>query len=188
MRKFECRRCAKTCTLLLDENLAIPRSCIYGNRESLWCVIQEKSEQPSNPHMLPDWVKVGAIGYDPDNVGYYKVIAIRNGYIDILYLEDHETEGGMNYDNTWNSKQAIKRLFNADEMKSLVGKVVVDNRNNISLVTDYDFFTERICVHGEYLNNNDLIDYDITIDGKPCYKLEHLNDKGEWVESNQVSN
>ena len=189
MKKFECRRCAKACTLLLDENLAIPRSCIYGNRESLWCAIKEDSaenaqttQQFGNSEQLPDWVKVGEWVYCPTTRNYGEVVGQQGNTVllrpfgrddDVVFSKDINIilERG---------KPARKRPFNADEIKALIGKVLRGDKFDFCALITY---TEEETIETQHFTyTSDELINDYTIDGKPCYVLEHLNDKGEWVE------
>ena len=96
-----------------------------------------------------------------------------------------------NFDNTYSKmgygifceqcNEARKRPFNADEMKALVGKIAEDRLGNCSLITNYVVIDNQITMFSAYCDAEKLMKSGYTIDGKPCFKLEHLNDKGEWV-------
>jgi hypothetical protein len=182
MRKFECRRCAKTCTLLLDENLAIPRSCIYGNRESLWCAIKEDSaenEQFGNSEQLPDWVKVGELIYCGLTKHYAEITEIKGEVITMHVLDSIMSYSLDIYKILQMGYPARKRPFNADEIKSLIGKVLRGDKFDFCALITYTEAETIETQHFTYTSDELINDY--TIDGKPCFKLEHL-ENGEWVE------
>jgi hypothetical protein len=66
-------------------------------------------------------------------------------------------------------------------MKALVGKVL-ETPNIALLVNAYGKLTGDISTALGNYTAESLMDNGFVIDGKPCYKLEHLNEKGEWVE------
>lgn len=199
MRKFECKGCDNHCELTPKKKCFFPKFCPFSEGyEPVWHEVKEEvdsaenaqfgnSEQlPSNPRKLPDWVKVGAIGYDLINKEYFEIKSfdMDNNFVETKYFD---TIGTMTNDSLWTYKeiietavQARKRPFNADEMKAMVGKVLSgDKFDYCALIT----YTEAEMIETQHYTytSDELID-GYTIDGKPCFKLEHLNEKGEWVE------
>ena len=179
MRKFECNACGRNCMLEISSALD-PKHCVlFSVNTTQWQEVKEENtqvklpEQPSNPRMLPDWVKVGEWVYDTTIKEY---ACIKKEESKGWYFE-HIEDGTI--------IQARKRPFNAEEMKALVGKVV-EHKKNLHLVTNYledsTDNTPYVCVGTNWREAKGLIEHGYTIDGKPCYVLEHLNDKGEWVE------
>lgn len=177
-----------------------PKFCLLFGDKADWHEVVDSAENeqfgnseqlPSNPRKLPDWVKVGELGYEP-MIGYYKIVNFFNKgkIVQILRFENNTTYAlGIKDFNPYHC-EARKRPFNADEMRVLVGKVLTDKGNgNVTMVTDfineYDKYEDynycMIYAYGEHYVAEDLIN-EYTIDDKPCYKLEHLNEKGEWVE------
>ena len=127
------------------------------------------------PAVLPDWCKVGAWVY-LSNAKYYKIekvdsygIILAGGIV--IKTDDIHAE----------AVSARLRPYNAEEMKALVGKVIVENKSgDIGLVIGYCNRKESV-----YAGRNGfvaaLLLSDYTIDGKPCGVLEH-RENGEWVE------
>ena len=131
---------------------------------------------------LPDWVKEGAVGYDNGMKDYFKVTNVREKWIDIEELDDG-TAAMYSYADMQNCSEARKRPFNAEELKELVGKMI-KNGPGTHLVIGCDNVFENawvVYVKDAMFSGSDLMKYEYTIDGKPCHKYEHLNDKGEWV-------
>jgi hypothetical protein len=100
--------------------------------------------------------------------------------VDIKYL-DNGIEVICDYADMRQYSEARKRPFNAEEMKELVGKIAKTEDGDVTLITDYDWFIEKIYICGERLNSEELMNSTWRIDNNPCYKLEHL-ENGEWVE------
>lgn len=129
---------------------------------------------------LPDWCKVEKWGYDTEDHEYFEIVDITPVFINVRLLN------GVHLQRSYNAikkccVEAKKRPFNEKEMKELVGKVI-ENPNIVLLVNAYGKHTGDI---GTYCGNytaESLMDNDFVIDDKPCYVLEHLNEKGEWVE------
>lgn len=127
---------------------------------------------------LPNWVKVGAVGYDDMNNEYFEVIEVNNDSFRAKSIGSPDSCSGL-YFNEFCS-EGNKRPFNEKEMRELVGKVL--ETSNVALLVDaYMKVTKNIVTScGTY--NAEELRARFTVDGKPCYKLEHLNEKGEWVE------
>jgi hypothetical protein len=68
-------------------------------------------------------------------------------------------------------------------MKALVGRVMehATGRYLITACASFSTGDWKIEADGQYYSAALLLKDDFTIDGKPCYKLEHL-ENGEWVE------
>lgn len=116
---------------------------------------------------LPDWCKVGEWVYD-NVIEEYAIVK----------KEDNQQ---WYVDNQKTLSPARKRPFNAKEMKALVGKVLGWD-GNLELVISYDADTAEVYVDHMWCSAKCLMDNGYTIDGKPCYVLEHKNERGGWVE------
>lgn len=138
------------------------------------------------PVKLPDWCKVDAMGWHK-RCGYFKITYIDDvsKRVDIQQVEDR-SEGYLSFHTVCNETvQARLRPYNADEMKALVGKVVTTSSGrHCTLVTackqEYSSIQPQVMLN-KWLYATDLLNGGNTIDGKPCGKLEHL-ENGEWVE------
>lgn len=180
MRKFECNSCEADCELTMQMDELTPSYCLYDKEKANWHEVKEENTQqfgnseqlPSNPRKLPDWFKVGEYMYLSEKGKYFK---ITEDFMNVNLIGEKITAilaGKI--------KQAKKRPFNEAEMKALVGKVLRgDKFDYCALIT----YTEAEMIETQHYTytSDELID-GYTIDGKPCFKLEHLNDKGEWVE------
>lgn len=126
-------------------------------------------ERPAKTH-LPDWCKVGEWVYQRLNKKYIQI-----GNLDMAHLAmlEADIKNGA-------TVQACKRPFNDKEMKALVGKVIEDE-DEVNLVSCFHKDTGKIETDYESYDAESLKNSTFTIDGKPCYKLEHL-ENGEWVE------
>ena len=137
------------------------------------CITQEN---------LPDWVKVGEPVYNIEKK-QYQTISLINGTV---ICKNIDSEGCTQYGYgafMSDCVEARKRPFNEAEMKALVGKVVKNKEDNLMLVTMfYPKSGGQIKFCNMWYTAKDLMKNSYTVDGKPCYKLKHLNDKGEWVE------
>lgn len=125
---------------------------------------------------LPEWCKPGAWVWSDGK--YHKIIETGQDWIRTAW-DDHTGIWGMNI--LCQFSQARLRPYNAEEMRWLVGKVIERN-SSAYLVISYahDELATTIYIEGKYLSEDRLM-ADFTIDGKPCGKLEHL-ENGEWVE------
>ena len=129
---------------------------------------------------LPEWCKVGEYGYAYDS-GYFKIIEIidcgKNLKVDWVKEGVQGTVFGCNLKC---KKQARLRPYNADEMKSLVGKVLKHDTGNY-LVTAFEYRWDQIKVESVWRDADELLQNWVHLDKTPCGVLEHLED-GEWVE------
>lgn len=137
---------------------------------------------------LPDWCKVGAVGYDAMNNEYFEITHIENDSFRAKSIDSSNSCSSL-YFNEF-VYEANKRPFNEAEMKALVGKIIEFKNGDTTLATGYsEEFDEGIegyncgiwTCWGWSMGAKELMN-ECIIDGKPCYVLEHLNDKGEWVE------
>lgn len=138
-------------------------------------------ERPEKETKLPEWCKVGewvwAIAFNT----YFKV-----DKVDGLFIYGTDFSGSEYSVAIENVRQACPRPYNAEEMKALVGKVIEDNYSAhlvIGLIKPDP--AENVSCHvrasQSWLASDKLLQQ-FTIDGRPCGVLEHLNEKGEWVE------
>ena len=191
MRKFECNECAAECELTLKTDEFMPNYCLSDKETADWHKIiddiEENAQTDVETKQLPDWVKVGAIGWNKEYQKYFEIIMVQH---DILI-------DVKNFDNTYSKmgygifceqcNEARKRPFNGKEMKGLVGKVVEDKDGNAFLVTEFikefddevEGFGFVVQISNSYYGKHELMKY-YTVDGKPCYVLEHL-ENGEWL-------
>jgi hypothetical protein len=169
MKKYKCSGCSKPCFIQVEDEADCPIWCAYAKGEITdWCEVEEVV---TDCNQLPDWCKVGEWYYD-------KVI---KQYLQIDSFDmAHKARWGQDLKNGV-IVQARKRPFNAEEMRELVGKVIQDNIGNRSLINNYTNVDNQVTVFCAYCNADKLMKAGYTIDGKPCYKLEHL-ENGEWVE------
>jgi hypothetical protein len=138
---------------------------------------------------LPDWVKVGNLVYCSKTGNYGEIKTIKDNKIYLRLINTDEVLPVKLNMVLKNGRPARKRPFNEAEMKALVGKILTHKQTgDLTLVTDFineydkdlDYHYSTVFAFGENYTDGDLMD-DCTIDGKPCYVLEHL-EKGEWVE------
>lgn len=185
MRKFECNSCEADCELTMQMDELTPSYCLYDKEKANWHEVvdsaenaQTTSEQFGISEQLPDWVKVGEWVYNIEKK-QYQTISLINGTVTCKNID---SEGCTQYGYGAFMSDCVesrKRPFNADEMKALVGKVLRgDKFDYCALIT----YTEAEMIETQHYTytSDELID-GYTIDGKPCYKLEHL-ENGEWVE------
>lgn len=176
MRKFECKGCENHCVVTLKETCFHPKFCPFANGfEPVW---HEVKETTTNSSQLPDWVEECAVGYDNEQQRYFEVTDVSVKWVDIEYLDDG-IGATCDYSDMQNCSEGRKRPFNAEEMRGLLGKVIVDGDNALFVSIYYG--------KEKHITAGCLIDFDgddlmrCSCDGKPCYKLEHL-ENGEWVE------
>lgn len=134
-------------------------------------------KRPVKETKLPEWVEIGGYVYDARN-GYGKIVS---GSVKSCYIEFDGGAGDFVPEAFAELKQARLRPYNADEMRALIGKVIVEKKSgDIGLVTGYCNRKESV-----YAGRNDfvaaLLLSDYTIDGKPCGKLVH-KEGNDWVE------
>ena len=132
----------------------------------------------------PAWVYNAEYGYHQE-YGYVRLDEIMERETQVTIVDTGETRYVYNaIFSNGRIVEARKRSFNEKEMQSLIGKVFESPYRNF-LVTGYNKQTNYIKVNEMWFNAEDLMNgkdsYTPLIDGKPCYVLEHLNKKGEWV-------
>lgn len=118
---------------------------------------------------LPEWCQADKWIYFTDINKYTKILSIDN--LNKLYAD--YKQGCI--------VPARKRPFNEKEMKALVGKKL-ESPDWVDLILSFSERRKAIETKYAICDSKLLMDSEYTIDGKPCYKLEHQNDKGEWVE------
>ena len=139
---------------------------------------QYKEKPPIEPcrrNTPPAWCDVGKYVWDINAKQYVKVISIddnevsfSDGYYGAVPLDAVE----MDY------KPVRLRHYNDKEMKALVGRSI-ENNSRAEFVLGYDKINRHLKTGFANYNASDLIDY--TVDGEPCYVLEH-QENGKWVE------
>jgi hypothetical protein len=165
-----------------------PKFCLLFGDKADWHEVvdsaenaQTTNEQFGNSEQLPDWVKVGNLVYCRKTGIYGEVTAIGDNNIYIRIVNSDEVFPAKLNMALRNGRPARKRPLNADEMKALVGRFITIE-NQIAMVIGYNKSSNRILIWGSnFLSAEQLINLEVTINGKPCYKLEHL-EEGEWVE------
>jgi hypothetical protein len=186
--KYECNACGiRICIAWYQSCSGIPFKCTAGDTKPQWHEVKEEAYRVSMQdngdiipdNKLPDWVKVGAIGYSNEYNDYFEIVDITSNFVRVnLFNEEYLLHG---YDTVReHCIEARKRPFNEKEMKALVGKVI-GWENNLELVISYNAADGDVYVDQMWCSAKYLMDNEYTIDGKPCYVLEHL-EKGEWVE------
>ena len=137
---------------------------------------KSRIKRPAKKPELPGWCKVGEWCFcldDDGNCKYFKITKIKDNFI---YGEDWDIDYHF-------VKQARLRPYNAEEMRGLVG-ILIRKGPSLHIVTDYTNVIDGECmvhVNGCLYSANDLL-RQFAIDNEPCGVLEHLNEKGEWVE------
>lgn len=153
-----------------EDTNRLPKMCPYGVNGTIW---HEVKEAVTDCNQLPVWCKVGAIIYNTDNLTYFEVAKIDNSVIHGRCIESGIYEYEIKH-----FAQARKRPYNAEEMRGLLGKVIVDGES--------EFFVSAYYGEVKYLAAGLFCEFDAqslmrcSCDGKPCYVLEHL-ENGEWV-------
>ena len=129
----------------------------------------------------PEGCTVGAICYDYGAAHYFEVTEIddEKSEVSISWYPKGLIEVISYSLFTEYAKPARQRQFNEQEMLDLVGKVLGAPDGDWRSLIFWASSDEVSTYHRNY-DACTLMDY--TIDGKPGSKLEHLNDKGEWVE------
>lgn len=185
MRKFECKKCKlEPCILeVVIDVIQLPKACPYGCKEVNWQEIKMDSAETTQTTVKYEkcfaWVKVGEWVYS----------AVYKEYVQISDIDEFNVSFNSGTCCSVGHKSfledyvpARKRKFNDKEMQSLVGKVL-----------QYDGFTELVTSYNEQdktissmyfiaKNADWLMNYAVIIEGKPCFKLEHLDEKGQWIE------
>lgn len=157
-------------TARIEKILIVP---FKSNEHYFSQVIKRPAKKPE----LPDWCKVGEWVYYR---GYRKIIEVKALR---LVLESTHCGNLTVYPEEIGKevKPARLRPYNADEMKSLVGKVICGNDTNFRAMIVYADGVSGVVETIHYDYNAEELAQSYTIDGKPCGVLEHL-ENGEWVE------
>jgi hypothetical protein len=134
--------------------------------KAAWQEVKEETTTKSS--QLPDWCKVAEVVYD-------------NLLREYCCVEEYEERDWyINNIESGRIKQARKRPFNDKEMEALVGKVI-KGEGRIDLIFSFNMTNKKVETNYAFYDAELLMDGNFTIDGKPCYVLEHL-ENGEWVE------
>lgn len=150
-------------------------------------------ERPAKETKLPDWCKVGEWVYDGIREKYRKIIRIDmtiKGCSPVIFF--NEAADLLCPSMQLNSiggrflRPARPRPYNADEMRGLVGKVVDKKDGDSFLVTAYTPKLDSrnlsaVSIDDMWVMADDVLEC-YTIAGNPAGVLEHLNEKGEWVQ------
>lgn len=137
------------------------------------------------PAKLPAWCKVDALCWHK-RCSYFKVTYIDDysKHVSIQQVED-KSKGYLSFHTVCNEVvQARPRPYNEYEMEALVGKAIKTPDGNVYICTAYQKPTdahEAVVDVDAWISAAGLLEDGYTIDGSPCGKLEHLNEKGEWV-------
>lgn len=140
-------------------------------------------KRPEN-NTMPDWCKVGAIGFNDE---YFKIIKINDKYCTVLYLDPHIKDedgniGEIPFDSLTRCHESRLRPYNEEEMKALVGKIV-EHKSGSALVTAcFSFRNEfsQVRLIDKLYSAELLLEEDFYIEKAPCGVLEHF-ENGEWV-------
>lgn len=140
-------------------------------------------ERPKKQEPLPEWCEVDATCYDYGAGKYFKVTGIdaEKAEVSISWYPKGLAEVISYSLFKEYAKPARKRQFNEQEILDLVGKVLSSPDGKFRSLILWAHGSELITYYRLY-NANTLMADGHTVDGKPCYVLEHLNEKGEWVE------
>lgn len=125
---------------------------------------------------LPDWCKIGGYVYLTD--GRYFRIEERHD-------AGFQLSGGVFLpysDIGTKAVQARGHLYNKEEMAELVGQVVQIRDISRCLVTECWLSHREVKISDGWIGPKELARAWNYLDGEPCARLEHLNEKGEWVE------
>lgn len=183
MRKFECNDCSRNCKIEYnpkgtEDHLYF---CVKADVATHWHEVEEENTQQfGKTEQLPDWVKVGAIGYDNELKDYFEVTNVSEKWIDIQEL-DGGNGATCSYADIQKCSETRKRPFNDAEMKALVGRLLTTVDGDVSIATVFDNTLKELWIACKCFKNKELANSKWLLDGKPCYKLEHL-ENGEWVE------
>ena len=183
MKKFECKECSGNCRLEIEEVGELRLKCVrHYDGIVKWHEVKEENTQVHTQVKLPDWVKVGKWVYCPTTGNYGEVVDQQGNTVLLRpFGSDDDTVFSKDINIILErGKPAKKRPFNEKEMRELVGKVLETPHIDL-LVNAYSKVTKGVSTAWRDYTAEDLMDLDFTIDGKPCYKLEHL-ENGEWVE------
>lgn len=136
-------------------------------------------ERPVKEDKLPDWCKVGKWVWDKDD-GYGKIDSVRHNP-SVCFIVFDGGIAAFGPESFAELKQARFRPYNQEDMKSLVWKTV-KMRNDAFLISIYNGDSNTVWFNNYKYSPADLLNNNMSIDGKPCGVIEHLNDNGEWVE------
>lgn len=150
--------------------------------KALLLSLQDNDENlQENDVTLPDWCKPGAWVWSSD-YGFFLITSITDGAIKGECPGYGEIFMDYHFEKI---KEAYIRPFDNEEMKNLVGKILVNKETkDINLVTDYinevdeddpSYHYCTVYVGGENMVAGDLLE-DFTIDGYPCGQLERKED------------
>lgn len=129
----------------------------------------------SEKNTLPDWCKVGDWMWIKDFNAYFRVDSLDG------LLARGKDFCGSNYSVAIeNIRQARLRPYNAEEMRGLVGKVLIHPRGDY-LVTFFSNKLSQIKVAESLCDANELLQNWVHLDKTPCGVLEHL-ENGKWLE------
>lgn len=152
----------------------------YNNRAHSWSVggyfdpSDWKNSLIERPNKLPEWCKVDAVGWHK-RCGYFKVTRIDDvsKRVDIQQVEDRY-KGYLSFHTVCNEAvQASLRPYNEGEMRSLVGKVI-ESEEYAFVINSYSDVSKTVRFNGYNYTSADLLNNNLTINGKPCFVLEHL--------------
>jgi hypothetical protein len=135
-------------------------------------------KRPKKEKVLPAWCKVGYWVYYFPLAEYAKIEQINDGFV--LRFIDGEFIT-ISFKDINNLAQANQYSFNNKELRGLVGKAFTTPSDDVSIATNFDSIRNNICIGFEWFTGDELANSVWQLDGKPCFKLEHLNEKGEWV-------
>ena len=188
MRTFKCDGCYERCCVTIKFGANPPCRCHHDDNPSNWHEVEEETVTNCNQlpkltaKVLSDWCTVGATCYDYGTEHYFKVTGIddEKAEVSIRWYPKGLVEVISYSLFTEYARPARKRQFNEHEILDLVGKALSapsgEWRSLILWASDNEVIT-----HYRKYSANALMAEGYTIDGKPCYVLEHQNDKGEWV-------
>lgn len=146
------------------------------------------------PATLPDWCKVGAWVYYPEEMGhcvYLKISEIKMGFVAAKEKDDYDPWQISYKSFCEHAKPARLRPWTFEEAPL---SLKVKDPHGFALAYLSPFGGKYIIAYHEHEECEKLKSGEVTftfsafadiftqIDGSPCGVLEHLNGKGEWVE------
>lgn len=162
-------------------------SCSYCPYKHIRGIVFDSSDWKNSlierPVKLPEWCKGDAIGWC-ERYGYFRVTCI-DDYSEGVYVRrvDDKSKGYLSFRTVCSEATHTQlRPYNVDELKALVGKPITMSDGAVCLCTAYGKQCKSVILDNTHWNAQKLVDNGFTVDGEPCGVLQHLNEKGEWVD------
>ena len=139
-------------------------------------------ERPVKENKLPDWCKVGAVGYNPETDLYFSIDNIDEDGISLRYPygSDNTSSLTFEYFKECRPVQARLRPYTPEELEGLVGQVLKHSTGSY-LVSAFENHRNRVEIESIWHDVNELLSSWTHPDGRPCGKLEHPEGE-EWID------